>query len=216
MESLEFLKHISVNTHSSVRFEWEGKVAYVDPFGIPAQRGDADLIFLTHSHFDHFSEQDVEKVWRPDTVFVAPAEMEAKVREFAACRRVIPVEPGCAGSACGIPFEAVPAYNVGKRFHPRENRWVGYILTFGGVRVYVAGDTDATEDAAAVRCHIAMLPIGGTYTMDPRQAAELANRICPDILIPIHYGSVVGDASCVEQLMEHLDPGIGVCHKVGC
>ena len=150
MESLEFLKHISVNTHSSVRFEWEGKVAYVDPFGIPAQRGDADLIFLTHSHFDHFSEQDVEKVWRPDTVFVAPAEMEAKVREFAACRRVIPVEPGCAGSACGIPFEAVPAYNVGKRFHPRENRWVGYILTFGGVRVYVAGDTDVIDGKTAM------------------------------------------------------------------
>lgn len=201
---------ITVNTHSSVRIAAEGKLLYVDPFELPASAGDADVIFLTHSHFDHFSPQDIAKLCKADTVFVLPASMAAEAAQTTAGHRVLAVAPSERGEVCGIAFETVPAYNPGKPFHPRGNDWVGYVLTVNGQRVYVAGDTDATEEAAAVCCEIAMLPIGGKYTMDPAEAAALANRIHPKLVIPIHYGSVTGSAQDFERFAAGVDPSIPV------
>lgn len=206
----ELLDKIQVNTHSSVRVEGEGKFLYVDPFEIPRASADADLIFLTHSHFDHFSAKDIEKVWKKDTVFILPASMEAEAAQVTKGRPVVAVSPFTAAEAGGITFEAVPAYNPNKPFHPRENSWVGYVLHVDGLRVYVAGDTDATEEAAAVRCDIAMLPIGGKYTMDGTEAAVLANRIRPQVVIPIHYGSVAGSPKDFDRFASLVDPTIRV------
>ena len=211
--ALDFLKQITVNTHSSVRIEAEGKVLYVDPFELQKAPHDADAIFLTHSHFDHFSPKDVEKVSKPDTVFVMPAGMTGEAAEAVEGREILPVKPFEKGEAGGIAFETVPAYNPGKPFHPKANDWVGYILSVDGLRVYVAGDTDATEEAAAVRCDVAMLPIGGKYTMDAREAAELADRIRPQVVIPIHYGSVAGCPKDYARFAAAVDPAIQV-HRV--
>ena len=211
---LRLLDQITINTHSSIRIETEGKVLYTDPFGLSCELHDADVIFVTHEHFDHFSPDDIQKVSKDDTVFVVPAQMREAAMKIAGSRNVITVRAGECGEACGVRFEAVAAYNPAKPFHPRANGWVGYVLTVNGLRVYIAGDTDATEEAAAVRCSVAMLPIGGKYTMDPEQAAALANRIKPDVAIPTHYGSVAGTQACYDEFVSCVDPKIHVVRKV--
>ena len=193
----EYLNMITVNQHSSVRLSASGKVLYVDPFELPAAPKDADFIFLTHSHFDHFSPKDIEKLCKPETVFVLPASMEAEAAQTTQGHRV---------AAVGPSDHVVP-------FHPRENAWVGYLLHADGLRIYVAGDTDATEEAGAACCDIAMLPIGGKYTMNAAEAAALANRIRPQVVIPIHYGSVVGSPADFDRFAALVDPAIRV-HRV--
>lgn len=207
-------RRITINTHSSVRIDTGEKVLYVDPFELREAVHDADLIFFTHDHFDHLSPKDAALASGPETVFVAPASAAAAAREQAAGRRVVTVEPGASAEAAGVRFEAVPAYNPGKPFHPRERGWVGYVLNVLGVRIYVAGDTDATPEAAAVRCDVALLPIGGKYTMDAPEAAALANRLRPRVVIPIHYGSVAGSPADFERFAAAVDPELRVLKLV--
>lgn len=209
-----FLQKLSVNAHSSVRLAAAGRVVYVDPFELKTAPHDADLIFFTHDHFDHCSPEDVARASRPDTVFVLPETSREKAAPVTADRRVIAVRPGDSGEALGVSFEAVAAYNPGKPFHPRANDWVGYVLEADGLRLYVAGDTDATPEAAAVRCDVAMLPIGGKYTMDAREAADLANRIRPAVVVPIHYGSVAGSPKDFERFAAGVDRDIRVLKLV--
>ena len=201
----QVLQGIRVNAHSSVRIETQGKILYVDPFRLETEPHDADLIFATHDHFDHFSPEDIARVSRADTVFVLPESCRESCAPTLGGRPAVYVRPGEAGQAAGIAFETVPAYNPGKPFHPRAKAWVGYVLRLEGVRVYIAGDTDATPEAAAVRCEIALLPIGGKYTMDASEAAALANRIRPQLVIPIHYGSVAGSPADFERFAASLD-----------
>ena len=207
-------EYVRVNAHSSVRLELAGKVAYVDPFSLREAPHDADLIFLTHDHFDHFSPADIALVGKPGTVFVLPESIAKKAADAVGVRKAVTVNPGDRGEVEGIAFEAVPAYNPGKRFHPRANGWVGYVLEAEGLRFYVAGDTDATPEAAAVRCDVALLPIGGTYTMDAAEAAALANRIRPRLVIPIHYGSVVGTGEDFAAFAAGVDEGIRVVRLI--
>ena len=206
--------HIQINAHSSIRIEAGELVLYVDPFQLKQAPQDADLVFFTHDHFDHLSPPDVERVSKPETVFVAPASAEAAAGAAAAGRPLVLVEPGGAYSASGLAFEAVPAYNPAKPFHPKQRRWVGYLLQAGGLRIYVAGDTDATGEAAALRCDVALLPIGGKYTMDPPQAAGLANAIRPAVVIPTHFGAVAGSAEDGERFAALVDPAIRVIRKI--
>ena len=215
MERIEkALAGIRINAHSSIRIETAGKLLYVDPFRLEQAPHDADLIFATHDHFDHFSPEDVARVIKDDTLFVLPASSAEKLTEYTRGHRVLTVRPGERAEAEGIPFAVIPAYNPGKPFHPKANAWVGYLLDLEGVRVYVAGDTDATEEAAAVRCDIALLPIGGKYTMDAAEAAALANRIRPGIAVPTHYGSVAGSPADFDRFAAAVDPAIRVCKLV--
>ena len=209
-----FLKTLSVNAHSSVRIAAAGKIVYVDPFELKTAPHDADLIFFTHDHFDHCSPEDVARVGRPDTVFVLPETSREKAAPVTAGRPVVTVRPGDSGEALGVAYEAVAAYNPGKPFHPKTNGWVGYVLKLDGLRLYVAGDTDATPEAAAVRCDVAMLPIGGKYTMDAAEAAALANRIRPAVVVPIHYGSVAGSPRDFERFAAAVDRDVRVLKLV--
>ena len=106
----------------------------------------------------------------------------------------------------GIKFETIPAYNTNKTFHPKENDWVGYIIDIKGVKYYISGDTDITEESKKVKCNVAFVPVGGTYTMDAKEAAQLINIIKPEIAIPIHYGSVVGTNEDAEEFIKNLNP----------
>lgn len=213
MDLNAFLRQITVNAHSSVRVEAEGRVLYVDPFALQTAPRDADLIFLTHDHFDHCSPEDLEKVKKPETVFVMPRSTAKAAAKLTRGHSVLTVAPGERGTVLGLAFETVAAYNPGKPFHPRKNNWVGYVLSLEGMRLYVAGDTDATPEAAAVRCDVAMLPIGGKYTMDAAEAAALAGRIRPAAVIPIHYGSVAGSPEDFERFHAAVPAGILV-HRV--
>ena len=186
------LENIKVLCHSSIKISKE-KVIYIDPFKIDEDYNDADIIFITHDHYDHYSEEDIDKVKKGDTVIVAPEELLTKLlKKGFNQNHIITVDSEENNMVEGIKFETVPAYNTNKQFHPKANGWVGYIIEIKGVRYYIAGDTDITEENKKVKCDVAFVPVGGTYTMDFKEAAYFINVIKPKIAIPVHYGSIVG------------------------
>ena len=202
---------IDVLTHSSIRIRSEKGVIYVDPFKIAEDSHDADYVFVTHEHFDHFSPGDIEKAAKEETVLIVPESMKAKAeKETGGKYTLITVFPGQTMELDDFSFETVPAYNRLKPFHPRGAGWVGYVFDLGEERIYVAGDTDLTVEARQVRCDIALVPVGGTYTMNAKQAAELVNAIRPSAAIPTHYGSVTGSAGDAETFAAAVDPDISV------
>ena len=187
------LDRIEVFTQNSIKIKSDVGTIYVDPFKIKYEPHDADYVLITHQHYDHFSIEDIRKVIKDSTILVSPEsmiddakELEREVKEIQA------VTPGVYREIDGLELETIPAYNTIKPFHPRRAEWVGYILRLEGKRIYIAGDTGATKEARKVKCDIALVPIGGTYTMDPKRAAELINTIRPEYAIPTHYGSIVG------------------------
>ena len=202
------LENVEVLCHSSIKINKE-KVIYIDPFKIDKNYNDADIIFITHDHYDHYSEDDIDKVKKNDTVIVAPEELLTKLlRKGFRQDYIITVTPDEQDMVEGIKFETVPAYNTDKQFHPKENEWVGYIIELNGYRYYIAGDTDITEENKKVKCDVAFVPVGGTYTMDFKEVAFLINEIKPKIAVPIHYGSVVGTKQDAEDFKRLLHPEI--------
>jgi L-ascorbate metabolism protein UlaG (beta-lactamase superfamily) len=166
---------------------------------------DADYILITHDHYDHFSPEDIAKVATGNTILIVPERMEEKAQEAAnLVGRILAVKPGVHREVEGLEFETVPAYNILKPFHSKNAEWVGYVLQIDGKRIYIAGDTDDTKEAKAVKCDIALVPIGGTYTMDAKKAAELVNTIRPDVAVPTHYGSIVGKPADGEVFAQHV------------
>lgn len=198
-------EEVRVLTHSSIRIEAGGEVMYFDPFNIKDAAHDADIIFVTHEHFDHFSPEDIAKISNSFTLLVCPESMKERLKETDIDEEFIElVVPGDELEVNKVRIEAVAAYNVGKQFHPKENAWVGYIVTAGDTVYYVAGDTDVNADVSGVHCDVALLPCGGKYTMDVNEAAALAEKIAPKLAIPTHYGSVAGDPGCGAAFAEIL------------
>ena len=200
---------ISINCHSSIRIEAD-KVLYFDPFKIEEETHDADIIFVTHDHFDHFSVEDIKKIEKEDTVYVIPDCMY----NLLGGENVVTLLPNEKANVEGYEVETIPSYNVGKDFHPKEKGYVAYIVTIEGKRVYVAGDCDMNEDNEKVKCDIALLPVGGTYTMDYKQAAKLAEKLNPELVIPTHYGDVVGKGNDGEKFAELLKGKVNVELKI--
>ncbi len=203
------VKNISINTHSSIRIAGS-KILYFDPFQILEDAHDADIIFITHSHYDHLDPESISRIAREDTIFVAPARIEQEMQKVIKDAPLILLTPGDSRDIDGISVQAVPAYNRLKPFHPKHNGWVGYVVTMDGVQYYVAGDTDAIGELSSVNCDIALVPIGGTYTMNAKEAAKLINKIRPQVVIPTHYGSVVGKQEDAETFKRNVDQGIHV------
>lgn len=187
------LDKIEVFTQSSIRIRSDVGTIYVDPFQMKEEPHDADYVLITHQHYDHFSIEDIRKVIKAETVLVVPERMEDDAKEVEReVKEIETVNPGVYREIDGLELETIPAYNTVKPFHPRRAEWVGYILRLEGKRIYIAGDTGETKEAKKVRCDIALVPIGGTYTMDAKRAADLINTIRPEYAIPTHYGSIVG------------------------
>ena len=202
------LNNIEVLYHSSIRINKE-KTIYIDPFKIDRNYNDADIIFITHDHYDHYSEEDIDKVINENTVIVIPEELLTKVLKKGINKEaIITVEPNKKYMVQGIKFETIPAYNINKTFHPKENDWVGYVIEINGVKYYIAGDTDITEENKRVKCDVAFVPVGGTYTMDFKEAAQLVNEMQPKVAVPIHYGSVVGTKQDAEKFVKLLHTNI--------
>ena len=184
---------LEVLCHSSIKITGE-KIIYFDPFKINKNYQDADYIFCTHSHYDHFSPEDIIKVKNENTIIITvESSRQDALKLFKDENKVFIVEPGKSYKIDDIEFETTYAYNKNKPFHPKDNKWVGYILTLNNVKYYIAGDTDNIEEIQNISCDFALIPIGGTYTMDYKEAAELANTICATTIIPTHYGSIVGE-----------------------
>ena len=210
------LDSIRVLTHSAVRIQSSaGTVAYVDPYNLTEEPHDADFVLVTHAHFDHFSPEDIARVAHDGTVLVCPASMADGAG--AAGLSVRTMQAGDRLELADLEVLAVPAYNVVPErlhCHPRENSWVGYVLTVDGERVYVTGDTDENPDTLQVSCDIALPPVGGTYTMDAHQAARFINTVRPRVAIPTHYGSVVGGAEDAQTFADEVDADIEVVCKL--
>ena len=201
------LENIQVLNHSSIKINRE-KVIYIDPFKIDNEYHDADIIFITHSHFDHYSEEDIDKIIKEETKLIVTEDLEKKALEKVKKENVICVQPEKKYLVEGINFETIPAYNTNKQFHIKSNNWVGYVIELNGIKYYFAGDTDITEENKKVKCDVAFVPVGGTYTMTAREAAELVNIIKPKIAVPIHYGSVVGTTKDAEDFVIRLNEKI--------
>ena len=227
-----YSENITINTHSSIRIAGS-KVLYFDPFRITDAAHDADVVFVTHSHFDHFDPESIAKILKAGTAFVMPETMRKEADALKGLPGIDalhflrpgdepgPAVPGTAEvlllrpeeDACfrGLGIHAVPAYNLPpKRFHPKENGWTGYLVTDRGVRYYVAGDTDAVPELRHISCDVCLVPAGGKYTMDAEEAAALVNTVCPRAAIPTHYGSVAGSREDGEVFRSLVRPPVDV------
>lgn len=208
------LDKISINAHSSICIDGEPKI-YIDPYMMREEPKDADIVFITHDHFDHLSKEDLEKVCKEDTVVVVPESCaDSAVDAGVPKTHLRTMNAGDVLELGGVSAEGVPAYNIKKEFHPKKNGWLGYVLTIDDTRIYIAGDTDDTAAVENVKCDIAMVPIGGTYTMNAVEAASVVNKMKPKTVIPTHYGSVVGEIGDENKFMEKIDPDIWVAVKI--
>ncbi len=189
--------------HDGFKFK-KGKVVYIDPYQLKAAHEPADVVCVTHEHFDHLSAGDLKKVVTPNTTIVTiPACAGAAQGLHAKDIRI--VKPGDALQIEGIGIKAVAAYNTskfrspGNPFHPQADGKVGFVLTFGSVRIYHAGDTDQIPEMADAKgVDVALLPVSGTYVMTGAEAVQACNAIQPKLAIPMHYGAIVGSDADAE------------------
>jgi L-ascorbate metabolism protein UlaG (beta-lactamase superfamily) len=198
--------------HASFRISYEDKIIYIDPWKLKDSPGDATLVLVSHSHSDHYSQEDIAKAGGPDTKLIASTDVITKEKAGEA------IMPGLTLALDGIWLKGVPAYNPDKQFHPKASNWVGFVIEIGSKRIYYAGDTDLTEEMKVLKdIDVALLPVGGTYTMNAKEAAEATMHIKPKLAIPYHWGDIVGGRDDAEQFAESavcevkiLEPGDSV------
>ena len=203
--------------HNGIIFQWlghdgfkithGGKTIYFDPYKLKPQhdKKDADLVMISHNHFDHLSVEDLARVIGSNTHIVAARECVSKLNGVGASE-VRGVAPGEKLTVQGVAIEAVAAYNTNKTFHPKADGKVGFVVTMNDVRIYHAGDTDIISEMEGINPDVALVPVSGTYVMTAEEAARSVNeKLKPkQIAIPMHYGTVVGsekDARTFSQLV---------------
>jgi L-ascorbate metabolism protein UlaG (beta-lactamase superfamily) len=193
----ELMQRLTWLGHDGYRVEGD-LVIYFDPYEIKGGKP-ADLIFITHEHFDHCSPDDVTKIKKDDTVIVADAASAKKLEGD-----IKTMKPGDHLSVKGVEIQAVPAYNLNKQFHPKDAGMLGYVVNIDGVRLYHAGDTDFIPEMKEVKTDIALLPVSGTYVMTADEAIQAAEAINPKVAIPMHYGAILGDKSDADHFKDKL------------
>ena len=185
------------------------KIIYIDPYNIKEGLEKADIILITHSHYDHCSLPDLEKIIKDGTRIVAPADCQSTIAKIDTHVKIELIEPGQELEFGDVKLYALPAYNIDKHFHPKNEQWVGYIIKLDGVVIYHAGDTDVIPEMQKLTGYkqqgkefVALLPIGGRFTMSVEEAAEAARIIKPTLAIPMHWGSIVGSEDDAKEFVE--------------
>ena len=186
--------------HASFRISHGDTVIYIDPWKIDESPKDATLVLVSHSHGDHYSAEDIARISGPKTKLIASEDVVEKEGKGQA------IAPGDTVEAAGVKIEAIASYNPNKRFHPKANNWVGFVVNIGGKRIYYAGDTDITDEMKALEnIDLALLPVGGKYTMNAEEAAEAVSHFKPEQAVPYHYGDIIGEKSDAENFAEKAD-----------
>ena len=181
--------------HASILIEKDGKSIYVDPWKLKSDKVKAELILITHSHYDHLSVPDINKIATEKTTIIGPSDCLKEIGKGIKKS----IAPGQEIDLGWVKIAGVPAYNINKQFHPKSNNWVGYVIKFADSSIYIAGDTDFIPEMKNIKADIVMLPVGGTYTMTAEEAAKAVEAIKPKIAIPIHFGDIVGSKSDAEK-----------------
>ena len=200
-ENIEFVKHNSIKIRGS-------KIVYIDPYKIEEAYNDADYIFCTHSHYDHFSPEDITKIMKNNTTIITVKDAKTNAEKLV--NNIMIVEPNNEYIIDDINFRTTYAYNENKQFHPKENDWVGFIINLDGVEYFIAGDTDNVPEIRNVKCDVALLPVGGTYTMTVEEAADLANTIDAKVVVPTHYGVIVGNSDDGEKFAKLVNKEVEI------
>ncbi len=203
------LENVKVFGQNSIRIETEeGKRIYIDPLYIDRDYRDADYVLITHDHYDHFSPEDICKVINSDSIIVMPEKMKDNYSKLGlSTDNLVLVVPDEEYEVNDLKIETTYSYNRMKPFHPKSNRWVGYILDLDK-KYYIAGDTDDIPEIENIECDVAFIPVGGTYTMNYKEAANYANILKPKIAVPVHYGTIVGKKEDGQSFADLLDDGI--------
>ncbi len=204
MEVNDLLKPVRWFGHDAICIQGSVTV-WFDPYELPVSAPVADLILISHEHFDHCSPQDVAKIRGAHTEIVTD---KASANKLSGNIRV--VQPGDRVTVAGVSIEVYPAYNVDKTFHPKQAGMLSFVVTLDGVRYYHAGDTDVIPEMVSIRADVAFLPVSGTYVMTAAEAVKAARMIKPRVAVPMHYGSIVGAASDAKTFMEALEREVPV------
>ena len=216
MPATSYLNGLTWLGHAAFRWEGGGVTLYLDPWQIPSESHDADLVLISHPHFDHLDPASVAKIVKADAEIVTVADCASKLKEAGITNSVHVVKPGDKLQVKGVAIEVIPAYNISKKFHTKESGWAGFVLEVNGVRLYHAGDTDFIPEMHGLKVDVALLPVSGTYVMTAEEAAQAARAINPKVAIPMHYGTIVGtlaDAKrfqtlCGGLIVEILERGV--------
>lgn len=190
--------------HSSFRITDGSVTVYLDPYNLSGPSRDGDMVCISHAHYDHCSPGDVARAAKPDAVIVCTKDVAPQFEN------TVVIAPGKTVDVCGIKIEGVPAYNTNKKFHPQSNGWCGLVVNIGGRRIYYSGDSDRIPEMGKLKdIDVALLPVGGTYTMTAKEAAQAVTDIGCRKAIPCHWGSVVGSEADAREFV-----GLGKCEGI--
>ena len=195
--------------HASFKFSGE-RIIYIDPVNV-SDTEKANIILVSHSHYDHFSLQDINKLSNSNTNILVTPDVQSKLKDVQG--KITLIEPNKKYNVQGILIETFPAYNLNKPFHPKDNDWVGFIFTINGKKILYTGDSDLTTELQKFRVDIALVPVSGKYVMNPKEAADLVNLIKPKLAIPYHYGSIVGSMEDAQKFKSLTQIPVNILRK---